>query len=388
MPARRPVSRVVVAACVVAGGMISVASPASAAAEEPMLWSGTVRTMTDVAPDTLVLAYARPPSKLLAVDGPPLVPLGQTTTDSTGHFALRALPTPAVTALADESGWISVMVAAITPAGMALAVDSVAWDAPTHRWVSDPAERVGGTRQTPSGEAPATERPAELVIPTSSPPTTVRTSEGHSPDPGWCVGPLKAEDAGTSGVGVGEMHLNRSWGGFFNYANTKTTSFQIGASADGSHWKVAGSSTMSHQSSSRQDVTFDPNASEHVYNWKAIMIFKLFTWRCGMPGNWKEMKTLEPVDWTGFMDRPEGGEPPPCNPRYRGGIPGGQRYWREGTSSQTLEGAVSLFGFSGSTTAATSEVVQNRWDNSLPYKRDLCGSKDWISKNTRIHSFA
>ena len=388
MSASRLLFRLAVTACTLAGGLMSVASPASASGPDPLLWSGTVRTPSGVAADAKVVAYARPPAKLLAVGGPPLVPLAQTTTDRAGHFALRAVPVPAMTALADDGGWISVMVAAITPAGIVLAVDSVAWDAATRRWVTDPAQRFGSGRQAPSGDAPATERPAELVIPTATAPTAIRASEGHSPDPGWCVGPLKSEDMGTSPVGVGEMHLNRSWGGYFNYSNTKTTSFQIGVSQDGAHWSVGGSSTMSHQSSAGQDVTFAPDTREHLYNWKAIMVFKRFTWRCGMPGNWKNMQTLEPVDWTGFMDRPEGGVPPPCNPKYRGGVPGGQRFYRDKGSSQTLDGAISLLGFSGSTTATTSEAVQNRWDNSLSYRRDLCGSRNWLNDNTRIYSFA
>jgi hypothetical protein len=108
-----------------------------------------------------------------------------------------------------------------------------------------------------------------------------------------------------------------------------------------------------------------------------------------MPGNWKDMQTLEPVDWTGFMDRPEGGTPPPCNPGYRGGVPGGQRFFRGDGSSQTLEGAISVLGFRGSTTATTSESVQYQWLNSIPNPRDLCGSTDFPSKGkTRIYSFA
>jgi hypothetical protein len=293
-----------------------------------------------------------------------------------------------MTALADDAGWISVMVAAVIPEGVALAVDSVAWDPAARRWVTDPADRVGSGRQTASGEAPASERPADLVIPSAAAPTTVRTAEGHSPDPGWCVGPLKSEDAGRSPVGVGEMHLNRDWGGYFNYTNTKTTSFQIGVSQDGAHWSVGGSSTMSHQKDSGQDVTFPPGRSEHLYSWKAIMLFKRFTWRCGMPGNWKDMQTLEPVDWTGFMERPEGGTPPPCDPQYRGPVPGQQRFFRTNGSSQTLAGAISVLGFSGSTTATTSESVQYQWQNSVPHQRDLCGSSAFPNGHTRIYSFA
>jgi len=387
MPASRLLSRLGVAACTVASALMAVASPASASTGDPLLWSGTVRTLTGVAPGATVVAYARPSARLLAVNGPPLVPLGHTTADSAGRFALRALPSPAVTALADDAGWISVMVAAVTPAGTTMAVDSVAWEPATRRWVSDPADRFGGGKRADSGNAPAAERPSELVIPVSA--TTVHTAEGHSPDPGWCVGPLKSEDAGRSGVGVGEMHLNRSWGGYFNYTNTKTTSFQMGVSQDGAHWSVGGSSTMSHQSASGQNVTFAPEAREHLYTWKAIMIFKRFSWRCGMPGNWKEMQTLEPVDWTGFMDRPEGGAPPPCNPQYRGGVPGGQRFFRSNGSSQTLDGAISVLGFSGSTTATTSEAVQYQWYNSVPNPRDLCGSNAFPGiGNTRIYSYA
>jgi hypothetical protein len=185
------------------------------------------------------------------------------------------------------------------------------------------------------------------------------------------------------------MHLNRSWGGFFGYSNTRTTSFQIGVSGDGAHWSAGGSTSMSHQSDTAQNVDFAPDQSEHLYTWKAIMLFKRFTWRCGMPGNWKDVQTIEPTDWTGFMDRPDGGTPPPCDPRYRGGVPGGQKFHRGGGLSQTLEGAISVLGFRGSATATTSEYVVNDWFNGVPHSRDLCGSNAFPSKgNTRIHSFA
>ena len=104
MPASRLLSRLAVAACIVASGLMAVASPASATAEDPLLWSGTVRTLTGVAAGANVVAYARPPARLLGVDGPALVPLGHATTDAKGRFALRTVPTAAMTALADDAG--------------------------------------------------------------------------------------------------------------------------------------------------------------------------------------------------------------------------------------------------------------------------------------------
>ena len=98
MPASRLLSRLAVAACIVASGLMAVASPASATAEDPLLWSGTVRTLTGVAAGANVVAYARPPARLLGVDGPALVPLGHATTDAKGRFALRTVPTAAIVA--------------------------------------------------------------------------------------------------------------------------------------------------------------------------------------------------------------------------------------------------------------------------------------------------
>lgn len=385
-----------------------VGVPAAGAGEfaAPVLWEGVVQTPDGQPTAAEIVAYVRNSASEME-PGNSLVRLGRATADSSGHFTLRAVPTPALETATDEAGWATIMVAAISEKGVSLAVDSVAWKPEASgkhtgksegRWVTNPGDLLAGVSETKafraseaeSVAATAQERPNVLVVSDSPGKTFAPMSDpSHSPDPGWCVGPKETKDIGVSPVGVGELHLNRNWGGLFSYTNTKNTSFQIGVSQDGKSWRAGGSKSMGKNSSFGQDQPLVSARNERFWTWKADMVFKRFKWTCGMPGRWQTLYTIEPVEWTGGLRQVDGGAPPACNPQYTNPVVPGGTAWREKGSSISLEGAISVAGFHGSATSAFSESVRNEWRNTLSTHRNLCGSRARLATgDTRVHSFA
>ncbi|MGH9035151.1 MAG: hypothetical protein ACRD0O_05250, partial [Acidimicrobiia bacterium] len=218
------------AALAALAGTIAVASPARAEPPVPLLWAGEIRNAAGQPSPAELVAYVRPPASRLT-EGDTLVPLARATADPSGHFALRAAPNDAVRSYADPAGWVTVMVAAFSDdGGMTLAVDSVAWkpagrtlsgdDAAGH-WVSSPAELFAPAGYSAAVASPESERPGVLVLSASA---RRRPMERRpvGPDPGWCVGPHKTTEVGDHWVPVGELHMNKDWGGLFEYTNTKT----------------------------------------------------------------------------------------------------------------------------------------------------------------------
>ena len=118
------------------------------------------------------------------------------------------------------------------------------------RWVTSPAERFRepGTFRATSAEdetATAAERPAVLVLDPAGKPEHGRISAmGSAPKARrgcWKVG---EKDLGVRPVKVGELHLNRHWGGNFTYTSTRSSTFQIGVSQSGDNWKLGGSVSL------------------------------------------------------------------------------------------------------------------------------------------------
>jgi hypothetical protein len=238
----------------------SLATQPIARADEaapPVLWEGEIRTPAGMAADGAdVVAYARPPAVSIE-PGQELVEVARTTTDGSGRFVLRAWPDTAMS-MADNAGWTTVMLAAFSRDGMSLAVDSVSFEptpysaksvgAPSARragrWVTSPAERFRepGTYRAASVEDEVTteaERPAVLVLEPGVKPEPGRFAPAEVPKARrgcWNVG---EKDLGVRPVKVGELHLNRHWGGNFTYTSTRSSSFQIGVSRGGDNWKRA-----------------------------------------------------------------------------------------------------------------------------------------------------
>lgn len=380
---RRSLLGVFIGAAALAASSVAVpAAKADLGVPLPVLWEGRVQEDGQPA-DAEVVAFLRPPAEAL-VPGVPLVPLARTRTDSNGHFTLRSLPTPDVSALTPESGWTTVMVAAFTDDGISLAMDSVAWK---DRWVTDPSALLGDKRLAqmvfPS------ERPNVLVtVPMKSrKPSGSDQDEAHAPSGAgscWLTG---AEGLGHKLVDVGELHLDQNWGGVFSYTNTRSSSFQIGVSHEGAGWKAGGSVSMSKNSTFGQPQEVPSANHERYWSYKADMDFKKFDWACnkGYP-DVHHAATVEPIRWRGGMEQVAGGEAPRCNRDFITPVLPHGKPFREKGQSMTLHGAISVAGFSGSMTSGFSDAVRNEWHNPLEVHRNLCGSTDILTANTRVRS--
>jgi hypothetical protein len=372
----------------------------------PVLWQGEVRTSAGVpAAGTTVIAYARPPAIGLE-PGRKLAEVARTTTDASGRFVLRAAPNASLQTAADDDGWVSVMVTAISADGMAMAVDSVAWGAspgfsarsvgaPNGRWLTTPAEREaalqpGDFRATSAAYAAdvAKERPSVLVLAKGKPDLEAPRFSAMSSSSRWGCGVYKKEDAGISPVAIGELFLEQSWGGEFVYNNTRSTSFQVGLSEDGKYWGVGGSTTFSRQSQAQSGGPIGSTAEFQRFRYSADMVFKRITWICGEEGYYYSEQTIEPVDWNLGMHQDHVSLVPSCNPRFHSTVPGGRYLLRAGGSSITLQGAINIGGFAGSMTSVVSRNVSYRWDNAAPYQRDVCGESRMLNQNTRAVTVA
>jgi hypothetical protein len=375
----------------------------------PVLWEGEIRSPDGNAADGAdVVAYARPPAASMK-PGQELVEVARTTTDSSGRFVLRAWPDTAQT-MADQAGWTTVMLTAFSADGMSLAVDSVAFEPTTQyaaksvgtqtrrsgRWVTSPAERFRepGTFRAASVEegetAKATERPAVLVLDPEVGAEKGRFTALESVPKArrgcWKVG---EKDLCVRPVKVGELHLNRHWGGNFTYRSTRSSSLQIGVSRSGDNWKLGGSVTLSDEISGESGGHGLPaRDAEEIYLWDANMVFKRLSWGCGGEMNYYFIDTVEPVLWTGGVWQYAGTAEPPCNQRFRMPV-GPHRYYERGEgASTTFHAGIGVAGFTGDVTSAISRSVKHRWDNTVNAHRFLCGSSAFPTEHTRVASLA
>jgi hypothetical protein len=355
-----------------------------------------------------VVAFARRAGADLQATEDALVPLARTITDGSGRYVLRSGHTAALRSVESESGWTNVMVAAFGPGGtFSLATDSVAWepaggfraaaadDNPNRgRWLTTPTQRAaaeqGPIRATAAGDADAIGRDRPAVMALSGGPDQGVHAQAVKPPPlrqeGMCAGPYKTENVGVNYTPVGELHLERGWGGQFVYTTTHSTSFQVGARHDGGGWYVAGSSS-SLKDSTAQNGNERGLTENHMYTYAADLDYTRFTWRCNQGDSWHWAETVEPVDWRGGLHRTDFGPSPGCNPDFESPVAADGFFNRSVSDSMTLDNAVSVLGFHGSMTSTISKGVVNHWDNYVHAERYLCGAKDRITgHNTRVSS--
>jgi hypothetical protein len=390
------------------------AAPVARASEPaaPVLWEGTI-----VGPDgraaagAEVVAFARPAGADLQPTEATLAPVARATTDDAGHYVLRSGHTDALRAVQTDSGWTNVMVAAFGPdGGFSLATDSIAWlpaggfhaagadDNPNRgRWLTTPADRAaaeqGTFRATAASESEDLdrERPTAMTLVGASERSI--TAQAAKPPPlrqeGMCAGPYTTQTLPAKDVGytpVGELHLDRGWSGQFVYTTTHSTSFQVGARAEGGGWYVSGSSSSLKDSTAR-------NGNErgltenHMYTFAADLDYKRTTWRCNRGDSWHTAEMVEPASWGGGIHRTDFGLPPGCNADYKSPVTADGFFDRSVSDSVTLDGAVNVLGFSGSMTSTIAKGVVNHWDNHVQAERFLCGTTQKITgHNTRVTS--
>ena len=381
--------------------VLSPAARADAPAA-PVLWDSVLRTPDGEPAAGEVVAYVRPPAAQLQA-GHELVEVARVQTGDSGRFVLRAFPSPVFQAAQDPSGWVTVMLFAFSKDRVALATDAVAWrpdpgfqaqsaDSTKGRWITSPADLTAPADQFRASEAPSTpntERPETLTLGDKG-MKVVQPLEASPKPPHTNCGLMKSKDMGIHQVAIGELHLGDAWGGFFEYTNTKSTSFQTGVSYSGRGWQVGGSDSMTATSSLAQGKTTPPAFREEPQftTYKAELLFKRFEWRCTRNGySWEDISTLQPVSWpNGGMRERLGGDTPRCgnNERFFATVVPRGTLTRQRGSSITLDGAISLVGFTAGMTSTVSSGVGYQWTNEHPFHRAVCGSTNVLDENTRV----
>ena len=392
----------------------SFAAPIARASEPPapVLWEGTI-VGTDGRPaaGTEVVAFARPAGADLQETEAALEPVARTTTDDAGRYVLRSGHTDALRAVETDSGWANVMVAAFGRDGsFSLATDSIAWapaagfraagvdEKPNRgRWLTTPADRAAAEAGTfrasaaPDPEAVNRERPTVMTLaPGTDGP--IRAQAAKPPDGrryGMCAGPYKTERIPAPDQGiftpVGEMHLVQAWSGEFAYTTTNSTSFQVGVRPEGRGWSVGGS-TSSLKEGTSEAGNDGGLAENHMYTFAADIDYVRTTWRCNRGDNWHGVEMVEAGAWRGGLKRTDFGPAPGCNPAKKSSVVPTGYYKRGQSESTTLQGAVSVMGFSGSVTTTVAKGVRYVWHNHVDRHRYLCGEKAFITADTRISS--
>lgn len=410
LPSRqhRSAAHVLLAAAAL-GGALAIVPAAAAAPVLPILWEGQVHGPDQAPAGAEVVAYARPPADALK-RGVPITEIARTQTGRDGRFTLRAAPA-ALAGVADEGGWADVMVVATGADGMALAVDSVSWKPAADglapfaagapgRWVTTPAALLATPKafalagyETP--EALSTERPSILTLERGGASVPLAKRPGGNPPKGetHCAPSPRYRDVGVSPVAVGELHREAHWGGEFVYTSTKSSSFQIGGSATGEGWKVAGSKSMSETREGRASGYERPTDHLIFETSYADMVFTRFEWVCGEP-YWYKAYTLEPTEWTGGMHDWPGVNPTTCKPGKTIPVPPEDKFERSKGSSQTLEKAINVdrflgsvtTGFTMSTSDTSAKGVGEMWENLAAHERYLCGNQEFPTRTTRVVS--
>jgi hypothetical protein len=287
-------------------------------------------------------------------------------------------------AAADPSGWTTVMVVATSPAGNSLAIDSLAWQphegaqalsTNAGRWITDPAELLAPATAIQETPAQSIERPAALVLSATKEvrPGTVRPFGSPSRAPGNFCMLTDEKDLGKKPVTIGHMHMERGWSGHFIYTNTKSTSFEVGVSMDGGAFTGKGSRTVTTEAEAGGRDLDDTSTRRNRW-YQIAMTFTNYHWRCNeFSGNF-EADTIEPGTWGGTNTYHDDNRVPGCNAKYTEEQGPKRGFRRQKGSGTVYEAGFSAGGFSGSTSVATSNTVDQLWFNDAPRSRNLCGS--------------
>jgi hypothetical protein len=139
---------------------------------------------------------------------------------------------------------------------------------------------------------------------------------GHDPievAPGRAVADGASEPALDSDIDVGP-----NWSYAINYADTGTTSWDVGYEASGGNWKVAGTSSFSNRRGRGFDAEYGPYGGRFREAYQVELVHAKVLWQCGShtsPGPFF-VRTVEPESWTGATYN-QYDPVVPCNPRFR-----------------------------------------------------------------------
>ena len=366
-------------------GLLTLSTPALAAEDAPVLWTGTIQSASGGGAPADVTAYLQPTADMTWGDqAVELTPVASTTADANGRFLLRARYDDRFRAAEDRTGWISVLVVAMTADGMSMATDSIRYDAVHERWSTLPAEAepAGAIEAQGVGrDAPSTDRPAVMQLHPSPAPAEPRF-QAMAAKQRICYQKNDTREVGVTQVTVGELDLDHNWGGQFNYVDTNTSTVEVGFRYETEGvWSAGGSTSFSKEGGSESINPVDPAGSYRHHYYRADMVFSTFKMNCGG----RTAYELKPTMWTGGMRL----APAPtmaCQTKYKTPVTPNGSFVRQDGSSQTFSGSFSIVGFGGGATSVNSKSVRHEWKNASPHTRDLCGVSNRLTKDTRVVS--
>ena len=407
MPHHRPLA--VLFALVIFVALVVIAVPDSVAlaagpgstsgAPAPLLWAGRVVDHQGQPAPARVSAFIRPPASAIptAEEGtaaPASIPLTSAQTGNDGRFELRA-EAPAIPVEYRPDGWINVMLLTEGADGSwSIATDSVryvpagggltraAWlstlagaeQAERRRYsggsrsrVMADMDRLGREDQTGGIEHPEVIQLGEPRTQSAAPRTFAWEKPG---DPYTACTARYVESRQEAMRTISDIDVGPAWSYRIDYADTGTTSWDVGYEASGGAWKVAGTSSFSNSSGRGFNAEYGPYPGRFREAYQVQLVHAKVLWQCGShtsPGPFF-VRTVEPEHWTGGTYN-QYDPVVPCNPRFKTPVAGHTYGWRDEGKTSKYSASAAVYGFSGQAAVTYTKSIKLGWKNHLDHPR-------------------
>jgi hypothetical protein len=368
---------------------------------QPIAWQGRILDPSGSPTSADVVLYVRPDGSTLQTQSTSdsLIPVAETTSAADGSFTLNAVFDPSYSSFLAPNGSLTFMLIASTDGAMGLSTRSVWWNPATSTWdPQDPsqvADQDVGIITNPDIHMMAT--PVQSA---SSGAATPSATQSATHPPGNCIFWQGAPGPDTKAfIGASYLVNASKFTAYFDYLNTKTSTFQTGWSAGvtavGASFSIAGTETTQSSNSQGGEHIVPPSAKYNTGRKHWITVHTTINqWRCwtssttppASPGNWPTYITLEPGAWARdyAMDSVS---VPKCNTAIAANQSkiGHGSWWRANGSSTSFSSSMSgSVSFNGQAIGFNFGVhVMNDFSNGLNVKytyfnsassnKDLCG---------------
>lgn len=407
---------------VAAEGLSEIPDSSALDAKVPTLWSGLLKRHDGKpAPGAVTLAV-RPSAEDIdraLTSGAPMpatVPLAKQRVGADGRFTLKGDLPPNLPAGYVKDGWVNVLLVATDGQEIRLATDSMFRDPEPltgkSRWLTSPASRLqreafakesraGTSANAETGRASLIERLEADLTDSQERPNEIQfdkpPSGSASPVSEAAVGPgapyvgcnvNQVVDRTAAFQSIADIDQAGGWRAKVIYSNTRNTSFEVGYSASGNSWSVAGSSLVSQNASVEFGLTFPPEPVPNRSYTSMLMElnYDKIQWRCASqsnPGPYYPY-TSEPVAWTGNT-RNLGTPTINCNPNYLSEIGTDFFFRKQGGSGATYSASGSAFGFYGKASVGYATNLEYTIENMTGTNAQVCGeSGNPLFDHTRV----